>query len=107
MKKKCPYFYKFKHYVKKRLTATNEAIGNNTNSINSSGILKNKQKKKDNRNQEFSSENGKKKSLETSDNPTIISDEEENTNILDLRLKKSTSSSQARYNSIYLINIKY
>lgn len=88
------------------MTAIDEAIGNSTGPINSSRILKDRQEKKDDGNPKPSSENGKRKSLEAPNNPTIISDEEENT-ILDPRLKKSTFSSQARYDSIYLINIKY
>ena len=107
MKKKCSYFYELKPFVKERLTATNEEIGNSTDPINSSGILKNRHEKKDDGIQEPSSENGKRKSPEAPDNPTIISNEEENTNILDPRLKKFLSSSQARYDSIYLINITY
>ena len=81
-------------------------MGNSTDPIDSSGILKDGQEKKEDRNQEPSSENGEKKSPETLDNPTIISNEEKNT-ILDPRLKKSTFFSQAKYDSIYLINIKY
>ena len=107
VKKKCPYFYELKPFVKERLTAIDEAIGNSTDPIDSSGILNDRQEKKDDGIQEPSSENSKRKSPEAPDNPTIISDEEENTNILDPRLKKFSSSSQARYDSIYLINIKY
>lgn len=107
VKKKCPYFYELKPFVKERLTATDEAIGNSTDPIDISGILKDRQGKKDDGNQEPSSEKGEEKFPEAPDNPTIISDEEENTNILDPKLKKFTSSSQARYDPIYLINIKY
>ena len=106
MKKKYLYFYEFKLFGKECLTATDEAIGNDIDPINSSGILKDKQEKKDDGNQEFSSKNGKRKFSETPDNPKIILDEEENI-ILDSKLKKFTSFSQARYDSIYLINIKY
>ncbi len=45
------------------------------------------------------------KSLKTPDNPTIISNKEENINIFNPRLKKTTFSSQVRYNFIYLINV--
>ena len=86
MKKKYFYFYELKPFVKEYLIATNDAIGNNINSIDSSEILKDR-KKKDDRNQESSFENGKKKSLKALENSTIIFDKEENTNILDLRLK--------------------
>ncbi len=107
VKKKCPYFYKLKPFVKERLIATDEAIGNSTDPIDSLRILKDRQEKKDDGIQEPSSENCDWKSPEAPDNLTIISDEEENTNILDSRLKKFSSSSQTRYDSIYLINIKY
>ena len=80
MKKKYLYFYELKPFVKERLTATDEAIKNSTDPIDNSGILKDRQEKKDVKNQEPSSENGKRKSLEALDNPTIISDEEENVN---------------------------
>lgn len=88
MKKKCSYFYQLKPFVKERLTATDEAIENSTDPIDSLGILKDRQEKKDDGNPEPSSENEDGKSPEAPDGPTIISDEEENTNILDPRLKK-------------------
>lgn len=89
------------------MTAIDEVIENSTDSINSSKILKNRQEKKDDRNPKSLYENGEKKSPEALGNSIIISDKEENTNILDPRLKKTTSFSQARYNFIYLINITY
>ena len=98
------YFYEFKPFIKKCLTAIDKAIRNSTDIINSSGILKNRQEKKDNRNQ-LLFKSGKKKSLKDLDNLIIIYDEKENTNILDLRLKKFIFFSQARYDSINLINI--
>ena len=105
VKKKCLYFYEFKPFIKERLIATDKAIENSTDPINSSRILKNRQEKNDDRNSEPSSENKDEISPKAPDNLTIISDEEKTTNILDPRLKKSTFSSQARYDFIYLINI--
>ena len=88
--KKCFYFYEFKLFIKERLTVTDKIIKNNIDFINNSKILKDKQEKKDNRNQELLSENDKKKSLKALDNSIIIFNKEENTNILDFRLKKLT-----------------
>ena len=42
VKKKSLYFYELKPFVKKCLTATDEAIGNSTDFIDSSRIMKNK-----------------------------------------------------------------
>ena len=106
MKIEYHYFYEFKPFIKECLIAIDKAIRNSTDIINSSEILKNRQEKKDNRNQ-LLFESGKKKSLKDLDNLIIIYDEKENTNILDLRLKKYIFFSQARYDSINLINIKY
>lgn len=91
--KEISYFYKVKLFIKEYLIATNEVIRNSINTINSLGILKDRQEKKDDRNQELSVENSEKKSLEAPDNPIIIFDKEENTNILDLKLKKFISFS--------------
>lgn len=46
MKKKYFYFYELKPFVKEYLIATNDAIGNNINSIDSSEILKDRKKKR-------------------------------------------------------------
>ena len=105
VKTKCPYFYELKPFVKERLTATDESIENSADPIDSSGILKDRQVRRDDGNREPSFDNEEEKSPNGQDNTTIISDGEENTNILDPRSKKSTSSSQARSNSIYLIKI--
>lgn len=56
--------------------------------VKSLGILGDGREKKDDRNPELLSKNKDKKSLEVPDDPIIISNKEENTNILDLKLKK-------------------
>ncbi len=106
VKKKCPYFYKLKPFVKESLTATDEAIGNDTDPIDSSGILRDRQAEKDDGNQGDLFDNGEGRSLGTQGNSVVISDDEENLNILDSRLKKSTSSGQARYGYTYLLKFK-
>ncbi len=107
VKKKCPYFYELKPFIKERLTATDKAIKNSTDLIDSSGILRDRQAEKDDRNQRALFDNEERRSLGTQDNAAVISDDEENPNILDPRLKKSTSSVQARYGYTYLLKFKY
>lgn len=87
--------------------ATDEAIRNSTNPIDSSGNLKDRQAEKNDGNQGALFDNEEERSLGTQDNAAVISDGEKNPCILDPRLKKSTSSGQARYDYIYLLNFKY
>ena len=106
VKKKFVYFYELKPFVQERLTATDEAIENSTDPIDSSGILRDRQAEKDDGNQGALFDNEEGRSLGTQDNAAVISDDEENSNILDPRLKKSTSSGQARYGYTYLLKFK-
>lgn len=80
MKKKYPYFWKFKLFVKEYLIGTDKAIENNIDLINSLRILKNRQEKKDNRNSELSFKNRNGKTPKALDNLIIICDEKANTN---------------------------
>ncbi len=106
MKTKYPYFYELKPFVQERLTATDKAIGNSKDSIDSSEILRYRQAENDDRNQGALFDNEEENSLGIQDNAAVISDNEENPNILDPRLKKSTSSGQARYGYTYLLKFK-
>ncbi len=92
VKKKSLYFYELKPFVQERLTVTDEAIGNNTDPIDNSGILRDRQAEKDNGDQGALFHNKEGRSLGTQDNAAVISDDEKNPNILDPRLKKSISS---------------
>ena len=106
VKKKCLYFYELKPFVKERLTAKDKAAGNSKDLIDSSGIQRDRQAEKDDGNQGALFDNEEGRSLGTQDNSAVISDDEENPNILDPRLKKSTSSGQARYGYTYLLKFK-
>ncbi len=106
VKKKCPYFYKVKLFVKERLTAKDETIRNSTDPIDSSGILRDRKAEKNDGNQGALFDNEEGRSLGTQDNSVFISDDEENPNILDAGLKKSRSSGQARYGYPYLLKFK-
>lgn len=89
------------------MLVTNQAIKKNIDLIDYLRILKNRQRKKDDRNQKSLFKNDEVKSPKASNKLIIISNKEENTNILELRLKKAIFFSQTRYNSICLINIQY
>lgn len=89
--------------MKKWLIAINKTIKNSIDLINSSEILKDRQKK-DDKNLKLSLQDSKRKPLEALDNLTMIFDAKKNNNILNFRLKKSSPSNKTRYDSIYLIN---
>ncbi len=88
------------------MTATNKAIENKTDSIDSSRILKDQQTEKDYENQGTLFDNEERKSLGTQNNSAVIFDNKKNLSIFNPRLKNSKSSGQARYGYNYLLKFK-